>query len=436
MRGEDSDAVRRAKAIVKGHGIPAAEALQLVKQLKKEDAFRWGRRVLKKVDREGVTDPALRLTLTQERALCTYKDPDLPVRDALTRALRVLAEGENLENTTNQETLGLAGAIHKRLWQATGQKRHLERSLHYYRRGYELDPIAKEGYTSINAAFILDQLAEIERADGAPAADDRRHQAQEIRRTLADGLPKLLDDPARGDLATNWWYLVTVAEAFFGLKDYGEGGKWLKRAKAVPGVPDWEFRSTAFQLATLYQLQQPGMPGPQDASGSDAARVLNEFLGSNAALTSAFVGKVGLALSGGGFRASLFHIGVLARLAEMDLLRHVEVLSCVSGGSIIGAHYYLELRERLESVDLETLDDEAIRDVYIGIVRRLCKHFLAGVQRNIRMRVFANPFPMLRAVVDKRYSRTVRLGELFEKELFARVFKDTPPRTPEAASPC
>ena len=37
-----------------------------------------------------------------------------------------------------------------------------------------------------------------------------------------------------------------------------------------------------------------------------------------------FLGKVGLGLSGGGFRASLFHIGVLARLAELDILRHVE----------------------------------------------------------------------------------------------------------------
>jgi predicted acylesterase/phospholipase RssA len=426
MHRGDSDAVRRAKAIFAGQAIPPAEAHQLVKQLKEEGAFRWGRRILEKMIRERITDPALRLELTQERALCTYKDPDLPVRDALKRALDVLAEGADLDKTANQETLGLAGAIHKRLWQATGQKRHLERSLHYYRRGYDLDPIAKEGYTSINAAFVLDQLAEIEQADGAPAADGRRHQAREIRQALADRLPKLLEDPAQGELAANWWYLVTVAEAFFGLNEYDEAGKWLQRAKALR-VPDWEFRSTAFQLATLYQLQQPGMPGPQDASGSDAARVLNEFLGSSAALTSAFVGKVGLALSGGGFRASLFHIGVLARLAEVDLLRHVEVLSCVSGGSIVGAHYYLQLKETLESRDIERLDEEEIRDVYIAIVQRLREDFLAGVQRNIRMRVFANPFPMLRAVVDKRYSRTVRLGELFERELFARAFKDVPP---------
>jgi predicted acylesterase/phospholipase RssA len=42
------------------------------------------------------------------------------------------------------------------------------------------------------------------------------------------------------------------------------------------------------------------------------------------------VEKLGLALSGGGFRASLFHIGVLAALAEKDELKNVEVLSCVS----------------------------------------------------------------------------------------------------------
>jgi hypothetical protein len=41
--------------------------------------------------------------------------------------------------------------------------------------------------------------------------------------------------------------------------------------------------------------------------------------------------KIGLALSGGGFRASFFHLGVLRRLAELGLLRRVAVLSTVSG---------------------------------------------------------------------------------------------------------
>ena len=32
------------------------------------------------------------------------------------------------------------------------------------------------------------------------------------------------------------------------------------------------------------------------------------------------LGKIGIALSGGGVRATVFHLGVLARLAEDDLL--------------------------------------------------------------------------------------------------------------------
>jgi len=85
-----------------------------------------------------------------------------------------------------------------------------------------------------------------------------------------------------------------------------------------------------------------------------AAKVLDAFLdfGSRAGKARSSA-KFGLALSGGGFRASLFHIGVLAKLAELDVLRRVEVLSCVSGGSIIGAHYYLQLRETLETTELE-----------------------------------------------------------------------------------
>jgi NTE family protein len=45
--------------------------------------------------------------------------------------------------------------------------------------------------------------------------------------------------------------------------------------------------------------------------------------------------KIGLALSGGGFRASLFHLGSLWRLNELGLLRRLDIITSVSGGSII-----------------------------------------------------------------------------------------------------
>ena len=47
--------------------------------------------------------------------------------------------------------------------------------------------------------------------------------------------------------------------------------------------------------------------------------------------------RLGLALSGGGFRAAAFHLGVFRKLEEMNLLWKLDLLTCVSGGSIAGA---------------------------------------------------------------------------------------------------
>lgn len=44
--------------------------------------------------------------------------------------------------------------------------------------------------------------------------------------------------------------------------------------------------------------------------------------------------RIGLALSGGGVRATVFHLGALARLARQSLMEHITFLSTVSGGSL------------------------------------------------------------------------------------------------------
>lgn len=46
------------------------------------------------------------------------------------------------------------------------------------------------------------------------------------------------------------------------------------------------------------------------------------------------ISKIGLALSGGGFRAAAFHAGVLQRLADNGWLERVQQISSVSGGSL------------------------------------------------------------------------------------------------------
>lgn len=46
---------------------------------------------------------------------------------------------------------------------------------------------------------------------------------------------------------------------------------------------------------------------------------------------------VALCLSGGGYRAALFHLGGLLRLAELGILSQVDTISSVSGGSMLAA---------------------------------------------------------------------------------------------------
>jgi len=49
--------------------------------------------------------------------------------------------------------------------------------------------------------------------------------------------------------------------------------------------------------------------------------------------------RIGIALSGGGSRAMAFHLGCLKALHQVGILQRCEVLSCVSGGSVLGAMY-------------------------------------------------------------------------------------------------
>jgi predicted acylesterase/phospholipase RssA len=442
MAQMDSQNVQQARTILRGGAADPQQVYRLAMALKdKEREFGWARKLLAKGRQPEPPEPLLRRKLRQRHALCTYKDPGLPTAYRLDRALAILQEGEDLRRTKDQETLGLAGAIHKRKWELDGQKSHLERSLAYYRRGYEGGETERQGtvyqgisgdygYTAINAAFVMDLVADIEQreAEGAGTsssiAAERRGVAQEIRNRIVDTLPSLAEqDPT---LNEQWWFLVTMVEALFGLGRYQDAQQWLDvadrlyRERGQNGglrIPTWERETFVRQLASLIQLRERGLT-PAELRDSEAGRSLARFLDEDEApgVFSAFVGKMGLALSGGGFRASFFHIGVLARLAELDLLRHVEVLSCVSGGSIVGAHYYLKIRKLLNEKD-----DKIERQEYVTLVGELAEEFLDGVQENVRTRVGAELLTNLKMIFSRTYTRTKRAGELYEEKIYARI---------------
>jgi len=397
--------------------VPAslAEIEQAAEFARDARAFSLARRLFKMI-RESpeatALSPVQRLKLIQRHALCTYKDDDLVPDERFQDALDILKEGDLDSAKPSQETLGQAGAIYKEQWRLSGQRRDLERSLSYYRRGAEVILEGDYGYTRINAAFVLDLLAKQEERDSPSTAQARRQQATLLRNEIATELPGIAALPENSWLKEQWWYGATMVEALFGLKRYSEARLWLREAIALDPRA-WRLEATTRQLAMLAFAQDVNT-----SEDTEPWQTLAMLVGdSSEALRAIAAGKVGLALSGGGFRASLFHIGVLARLAELDVLRHVEVLSCVSGGSIIGAHYYLEVRRLLQ----EKRDHEITREDYIEIVKRLERDFLAGVQKNLRGRLFAGWLANWKSLLVPGYTRTKYLGEMLERYVYSRV---------------
>ncbi len=380
------------------HGWEPAQRAMLAGLLRDHQQFGYARRLFGRVRDDGDGS----LELCRQHALCTYKDLELPVARRLDRALEILGEGAPIEDSDSAETLGIAGAIYKRRWEVDAKRADLESALWCYERGYALVGAPQRDYAGINAAFVADQLAALERKGLGASGEAERltARADEMRAEIA----------ARLEGGDGGWADATLGEAHFGLGDFAEAGECLARVR--DGTKElWRLESTAMQIAALSRLRGLDV--------GKATEVLEALVGEAAgAIRRGHTGKVGLALSGGGFRASLFHIGVLARLAECDVLRRVEVLSCVSGGSIVGSYYYLRLRQLLE----RTPDSEVGDVEYVKLVAAVADEFMDGVRGNLRGRLTESIGANWRMLAS-RYSRTNRVGELLDEQFFSKVPK-------------
>ncbi|MDJ0448817.1 patatin-like phospholipase family protein [Methylocystis sp. JR02] len=90
-------------------------------------------------------------------------------------------------------------------------------------------------------------------------------------------------------------------------------------------------------------------------------------------------GRIGLALSGGGFRATLFHLGAVRFLFEAELLKDIKLVSAVSGGSILAAHLILNWERYIGSK--ENFDDaasEVLNFVQADIRGRVLRRWMLG----------------------------------------------------------
>lgn len=120
--------------------------------------------------------------------------------------------------------------------------------------------------------------------------------------------------------------------------------------------------------------------------------------------------QTALALSGGGYRASVFHLGVLARLAREEQLENVTFLSTVSGGSLVtgliftlSGNTWPTSRQYLEKVL------PAARKLFT--TTDMQKSLLQSVSQNLFL-LFGNRAQALSRLIQEKWGVTIRVKQL------------------------
>jgi predicted acylesterase/phospholipase RssA len=90
--------------------------------------------------------------------------------------------------------------------------------------------------------------------------------------------------------------------------------------------------------------------------------------------------RIGLALSGGGFRATLFHLGLVRFLRDADILRQVTHITSVSGGSIMAAHLALNWDRYTGSIkEFDHAASQLLDFIRLDVRNRILRRFPLGL---------------------------------------------------------
>jgi predicted acylesterase/phospholipase RssA len=125
--------------------------------------------------------------------------------------------------------------------------------------------------------------------------------------------------------------------------------------------------------------------------------------------------RLGLALSGGGLRATLFHLGVVRFLRDAGLLGDVTHIVSVSGGSILGAHLALNWGRYTGTAD----EFESAASKIINFVQSDARNQIA------RRIPFLVPLRLLRRFAFRGTSRKVTPTGLLERLYAKQLYGDT-----------
>jgi tetratricopeptide (TPR) repeat protein len=203
--------------------------------------------------------------IIQRLALAVYKsrlpDPVTALQEARTLLTRLFPGF-----TSDPETLGLWGAVHKQLWEAAHDRSDLDTAIAAYERGFYL---GESYYAGINLAYLYDVRASVgpDATDGEGITD--AVLARRIRRavlTLGEraleagpttgrfsALPDEQRPAANSSEEERSWIVATLLEAAVGIGDDGAAAQWEQMLNSE-NPPSWIRASVDEQIGKLRAL--------------------------------------------------------------------------------------------------------------------------------------------------------------------------------------
>ncbi|NTV09234.1 MAG: DUF4071 domain-containing protein [Zoogloea sp.] len=179
----------------------------------------------------------------QQQTLCTYKSESPSKEASLLSALAIISSIYKTDETNDPETLGLVGAIHKRLYSMNKDVETLKRAISAYERGYS---VSNSYYAGENYAGCLDELAVV--TTDVEEKAYCRFSAKKARKEIVLSLSKMLlsDD---NDQEKKWMY-ATMANCSFHIHDYTAGCEFEEKFLGE-NPSEWEKRTYFAHKPTL-----------------------------------------------------------------------------------------------------------------------------------------------------------------------------------------
>jgi tetratricopeptide (TPR) repeat protein len=179
------------------------------------------------------------LFLAQRLALMTYKGGEKPDAEGNIDPKMAIAAFHQAEDillkycapkiSTDPETLGLCGAINKRLFELNNDLEYLDRAIRFYERGFY---VKQDYYNGINVAYMYTQRANL-LTDRFDAIVSYGH-ANMIRQCVVRICNELIDDEAAfGQRGDKQWVYMTLAESYQGLGLTSDEQRLASRIEAV-----------------------------------------------------------------------------------------------------------------------------------------------------------------------------------------------------------